>query len=141
MREDFENLIAALNAPSPDVVFVMSPSPTQPLRTSVLPSSFPLHPSSRLARVPTSTVVAVDRGGRCRCDFGRTTDCDFVKTRRSTKRTQRRWRLGTVGSPDVVAAPMRAAFQTDVALWCASSPTLHGRPGRAPVAAITTVGM
>ena len=61
MRQDLQNLVAALDTPSADVVFVMSPSRAV-FATSVLPSSF-AYSIATSAALPAATVVAVDAQG------------------------------------------------------------------------------
>ena len=113
LREDLENLVAALNAPSPDVVFVMSPSHAT-FASSVLPSSF-LYPVVASSAVPTDTVVAVDAAGVAAAisDEPRIAISENAAVHEEDTTPLP---LSATGSPNTIAAPMRAAFQTDVAL-------------------------
>lgn len=65
MRKDLEALIAALNAPSPDVVFAMAPSRAL-FASSVLPSTFAYSIVASTA-IPSTTVIAVDPPALPRC--------------------------------------------------------------------------
>ena len=61
MRRHLGALLAALNAPSPDVVFVMAPSRAL-FASSVLPPSFAYTIAASTA-INSTSVVAVDAGG------------------------------------------------------------------------------
>ena len=61
MRQDLQNLVTALDTPSPDVVFVMSPGRAT-FAMSVLPSSFAYSIAASTA-LPAATVDAVDAQG------------------------------------------------------------------------------
>jgi hypothetical protein len=89
MRQDLQNLVAALTAPSADVVFVMSPSRAV-FASSVLPSSFAYTIVASTA-LPAATVVAVDAAGVAAALSARRRS-RFPKTPRCMRKIPRRWR-------------------------------------------------
>ncbi len=112
LRQDLQNLIAALTAPSRDVVFVMSPSRLA-FASASLPSSFAYRLAASSA-VASAQVVAVDAQGLAAALAAE--PAILVSENAAVHEETTPLALGTAGSPNVVAAPMRAAFQTDVAL-------------------------
>ena len=135
MVADLKALLAALTSPSPDVVFVMSPQNAL-FASATLPPSFlyPIVPSSALAA---GQVVAVDAAGVAAAISAepqiRVSESAAVHEEDTTPLP-----LSATGSPNVVAAPLRAAFQTDVSLMRIVAPVAWGARTGA-VSAITAV--
>jgi len=109
MRRDLEALLAALNAPSPVVVFVMAQSRAL-FASSVLPASFAYTIAASTA-IPSTTVVAVDAGGIAAA-LG--AEPKILLTRNAAiHENDNPAALSAIASPNTVAAPMRSLFQTD----------------------------
>ena len=112
MRQDLQNLLAALTSPSTDVVFVMSPGRAA-FASSVLPSSF-VYQIAVSTALPAATVVAVDPAGIA---AALSNEPRIVASRSAAvHESDTPTALSVVGSPNVVAAPMRSTFQTNVVL-------------------------
>jgi Phage capsid family len=110
MKRDLEALLAALDNPSPDVVFVMSPSRVA-FASSVLPTgyAYTIAASSALAA---ATVIAIDPAGaaaslapepRIMISEQAALHMDDVPAA-----------IGTAGSPAVVSAPTQSLFQSGI---------------------------
>ena len=113
LRQDLQNLLAALTSPSMDVVFVMSPGRAA-FATSVLPSSF-IYQIATSSALPAATVVAVDPQGIA---AALSNEPRIVASRSAAVHEETNalaLATGAQGS-GVLATPMRSAFQTNTVL-------------------------
>jgi hypothetical protein len=116
MIADLKALVAALTAPSPDIVFVMSPA-NAAVASALLPSSFAYSIVTSSA-VPVSTVVAVDPAGVAAA----MAEPRILASESAAVHEEDVAPLplvsGTTQPPTLaqIATPMRASFQSDVAL-------------------------
>jgi hypothetical protein len=113
MRQDLQNLLAALTAPSTDVVFVMSPGRAA-FASSVLPSSF-LYQIAVSTALPAATVVAVDPQGVAAALSSEPRIAASISAAAHESDVPLALGTGVQGS-GVMAVPMRSAFQTDTIL-------------------------
>jgi hypothetical protein len=112
MRQDLQNLLAGLASPSPDTVFVMSPGRAA-FASSVLPSSF-VYQIAVSTALPAAQVVAVDPQGIA---AALSNEPRIVASRSAAvHESDTPLPLSATGSPNVVSAPLRSAFQTNTVL-------------------------
>jgi len=120
---DLKALLAALTSPGADIIFVMSPQNAL-YATAVLPPSF-LYPIVASSALAAGQVVCVNAAAVAAAISAepqiKVSESAAVHEEDTTPLP-----LSATGSPNVVAAPLRASFQSDVSLMRISAPVAWG---------------